>query len=121
MKRVVYFSLIILVLVFEACSGSGKDVVPAHILPETRFSNLLTDVRLLEGAYSIDNQRIDSSSNTIGSYYDLVFKRYELTREQYLESYAYYSARPDVMLRIETKVSEKLDSILQAGVSSKPE
>ena len=121
MKRVVYFSLIILVLVLEACSGSGKDVVPAHILPETRFSNLLTDVRLLEGAYSIDNQRIDSSSNTIGFYYDLVFKRYELTREQYLESYAYYAARPDVMLRIETKVSEKLDSIQLAGVSSKPE
>jgi hypothetical protein len=121
MNRVVYLSLIALAVVLEACGGSGKEVVPANILPETRFSNVLTDVRLLEGAYSIDNQRIDSSSYTVGFYYDLLFKRYELTREQYLESYAYYAAHPDVMLRIETKVSEKLDSLQQAGVSSKPE
>ncbi len=51
MNRVVYFSLIALAIVLEACGGSGKEVVPANILPETRFSNLLTDVRLLEGAY----------------------------------------------------------------------
>jgi hypothetical protein len=116
-KSVFYVFGVVLALVFEACSGSKKDSVPANIIPETRFSNLLIDVRLLEGAYAIEHQRIDSSNAAVGAYYDLLFNRYELTREQYLESYAYYAANPEMMLRIETKISEKLDSMQRAGVS----
>ena len=117
MKKLVVFSCVLITFVMEACTGNGKQEIPAHIIPETRFTNLLTDVRLLEGAYAIDHQHIDSSNATVSSYYDLLLKRYELSREQYLESYTYYAANPEVMLRIETKVSEKLDSMQRAGVS----
>ena len=117
MNKLVVLCCVVLSLIMEACGGSSKQEIPAHILPESRFTNLLTDVRLLEGAYAIDHQRIDSSNVTVSSYYDLLLKRYALSREQYLESYAYYAANPEAMLRIETKVSEKLDSMQRAGTA----
>ena len=101
----------------ESCSGSGKQETPVHILPETRFTNLLTDVRLLEGAYTIDHQQLDSSNVSVGSYYDILLTRYAVTREQFLESYSFYATNPEAMLRIETKVSEKLDSMQRAGTA----
>ena len=120
MIRIVSYSVVVfaLAVVLEACGGANE-AVPAHILSENTFTNLLTDVRLLEGAYSIEHQRVDSSTHAVGAYYDLLLERYQLSREQYLESYSYYASHPELMLRIETKVSEKLDSMQHAGVSNK--
>jgi hypothetical protein len=118
MKKLVLYRSFLIVLFTQACSGSGKQETPAHIMPETRFTNLLSEVRLLEGVYTIDHQQIDNSNVSVGSYYDLLLTRYEVTREQFLESYSFYASNPEVMLRIETKVSEKLDSIQHALVSN---
>lgn len=118
MKKLVLYGSFLIVLFSDACSGNGQQKTPEHIMPEPRFTNLLTDVRLLEGAYTIDHQQIDSSNVAVGSYYDLLLTRYEVTREQFLDSYSFYASNPEVMLRIETKVSEKLDSIQHAGISN---
>jgi len=120
MIRIASFSVVVilLVVVLEACGGRTNDAVPAHILSENTFTNLLTDVRLLEGAYSIEHQRVDSSTHAVGAYYNLLLERYQLTHEKYLESYTYYASHPELMLRIETKVSEKLDSMQRAGASN---
>lgn len=121
MIRIVSYSVVVLALaiVLEACGGTANEAVPAHILSENTFTNLLTDVRLLEGAYSIEHQRVDSSTHAVGAYYNLLLERYQLSREQYLESYTYYASHPELMLRIETKVSEKLDSMQRAGASNR--
>ena len=51
------------------CASRNTEVAPSTILNEERFAEILTDVRLLEGVYAGDFQRIDTSAQTIGAHY----------------------------------------------------
>lgn len=93
------------------CNSRNTEVAPSTILSEERFAEILTDVRLLEGVYAGDFQRIDTSAQSIGAYYEQLFVKHQTNRTTFLESNEYYASHPEVMLRIETEVSRKLEGM----------
>lgn len=93
------------------CTSRNTEVAPSTILNEERFAAILTDVRLLEGVYAGDFQRIDTSSQTIGAHYEQLFVKHQTNRTTFLESNEYYATHPEIMLRIETEVSRKLEGM----------
>jgi hypothetical protein len=75
------------------------------------FINLLVDARILEGAYSVRYQRIDSASGMLNTYYDQVFQKHGTTREQFRENFIAYSVDTELMTEIEDSVFARLDRI----------
>ena len=110
MKKSYSFAILFvtLTLVFSCNSGS-EEAKPAGLLSEEKMAEVLTDVRLLEGVYAGDFQRVDTSEYAIGAYYEQLFAKHQLTRVIFMDSYTYYAQHPEMMLRVETEVSRKLE------------
>lgn len=85
-----------------------KQAPPKDILPQDKMVDLLTDIRLLEGAYSIKYQKIDTSALKIDAYFQKLFSDGGVSREQFLNSYKYYAMQDTKMLEMENEVMEKL-------------
>lgn len=101
------FHYIIIALFVSACA-SKKESPPKDLISENEMINLLVDIRLLEGAYSVKYREIDTSDFKIGSYYKKLFSEHGLTSEQFASSYTYYSKQDGKMPELENKVIEKL-------------
>lgn len=86
---------------------------PAQLIPEEKFVDLLTDVRLLEASYGVRVGRPDTVGKYMDTYYKMLFDKHGVVKEQFTQSYAYYLADHERMLLMEDKVLEKL-TILQA-------
>ncbi|MFM9006302.1 MAG: DUF4296 domain-containing protein [Flavobacteriales bacterium] len=101
MKRSYSYAILFLVLMLVfSCESGSEEAKPAGLLSEEKMTDVLVDVRLLEGAYSGDFQRVDSSQYTIDSYYEQLFAKHQITRTVFLESSEYYALHPEVLLRI---------------------
>ena len=96
-------------LLIISCAQTVNEKKPADLIPEEKFADVMVDVRLLEGAYAGDFQRVDSSEFTMGEYYEQLFARHQITRLSFLESSEYYAHDAEKMLRIETEVGKKLE------------
>jgi hypothetical protein len=75
------------------------------------FINLLVDARMLEGAYAVRYQRIDSASGMLNGYYDQVFQKHSTTRDQFKENFIAYSVDTELMSEIEDSVLARLERI----------
>ena len=84
---------------------------PANLLQRDTFVTVLTEVRLLEGAYSTSYERVDTSEFPITAHYNRLFEGHHITKDQYLSSYDYYSLQPEEMLEIEADVSLRLEQL----------
>ncbi|MFM7726873.1 MAG: DUF4296 domain-containing protein, partial [Flavobacteriales bacterium] len=112
MKRNYSYAILFLVLMLVlSCESGSEEAKPAGLLSEEKMTDVLVDVRLLEGAYSGDFQRVDSSQYAIDSYYEQLFAKHQITRAAFLESSEYYALHPEVLLRIETEVGKKLEAL----------
>jgi hypothetical protein len=103
-------------LLLASCANEAKETKPAQLIPEEKFAELLADVRLLEGAYAGDFQRVDTSEYAIGAYYEQLFAKHQTTRSIYLESNSYYANHSEAMLRIETEVARRLETMSEAAM-----
>jgi len=109
MRRLLFVAYSFALIFLFSCQSGKDETKPARLISEEKMTEVLTDIRLLEGAYAGDFQRIDTSEYTIGAYYDQLFAKHQLTRVNFMDSYTYYAQHPEMMLRVETEVSRKLE------------
>lgn len=108
MRGLIY---VVLVFFFFACDNdevSNEQLIKEGILPVEDFTDLMTDVQLLEGHLNTNRVNqvfiMDSSKN----YYKEIFNRYNITQEEYKENLKYYTERPKVLEDVYKKIEEKL-------------
>jgi hypothetical protein len=109
MRRYLYAVLLASLMPVFSCKSGSEESKPSGLISEEKMAEVLTDVRLLEGAYAGDFQRVDTSEYAIGAYYEQLFTKHQLTRSSFLENYTYYANHPEMMIRVETEVSRKLE------------
>lgn len=108
----VYLWMLPVVTVWSSCTDSPVvSAPPTNLLQRDTFVTVLTEVRLLEGAYSTSYERVDTSDFPITAHYNRLFDSHHITKDQYLSSYDYYSLQPEVMLEIEADVSLRLEQL----------
>ena len=104
--------LTMLLLAVVGCTDKPAAIAaPDNLLPRDTFVTVLTEVRLLEGAYSTSYERVDTSEFPITAHYNRLFNRHHLTKEQYLNAYDYYSMNAEEMLEIESDVALRLEQM----------
>jgi hypothetical protein len=109
MKRVLYIALMAL----ASCGGSKEEEFPP--VPEEKFVALLTDIRLLEGTYSVKFR--DVTSDELAAYYIQVIQKHGVTEEEYTRSLLIYHRDTDRMMAIEEEVLSRLSLMLASGMA----
>jgi hypothetical protein len=100
------------VVAFLALSACNQKAEKAAEIPDDKFVALLTDVRILEGYYSVRFERVDSSKGKIAAYYKEAFDKHGVTKQQFENTMTYYASHPKEMMAIEEKVGENLSAMI---------
>lgn len=106
-----YFAIIFLMMAVYACAGPKKELLPPPTIEQDKFADVLVDVRLLEGAYTVRYQRVDSTVGLLDHFYDQVFTKHKIRKEDFETSYKAYSIDAKVMQVIEDTVLARLERI----------
>jgi hypothetical protein len=93
---------------------------PADLIAQEKFVDVMVDVRLLEGAYSARVAKPDTIKPYMNAYYNNLFTKHGISKEQFKTSYAYYLQQENTMVNIEDAVIEKLN-VLSAELGSNEE
>jgi hypothetical protein len=101
--RVLVLSLLVL---FAACSTG--DAPPAELLDRERFKMLLLEAQLIEARVNHELVVEHSSAVPTQRYYDELFEKEGVTREQFESTFRYYSARPEEMKLIYEEIVTEL-------------
>lgn len=108
MKKLVYLVLVFFVYACGFNESSSENQLLDGVLPIEDFTDLMTDVQLLEGHLNTNRVNqvfvMDSSKN----YYKEIFNRYNITEEEYKLNLKYYTARPKVLEEVYKKIEERL-------------
>lgn len=107
------YSLFLAVSIFavSCVDQNAHTTVAKPTMEKEAFINLLVDARILEGAYSVKYQRIDSASGMLNTYYDQVFQKHGTTRELFKDNFIAYSVDTELMSEIEDSVLARLERI----------
>lgn len=100
--------LVFLTCLLFACSETGADKnasPPADLIPRDKLVSVIKDVHLLEAAISI-RRTPGAVKNSVGDYD--IFKKHNVTREQYDKSIAWYSLHLEQFRDIYNEVFDQL-------------
>src|SRR4051812_41522807 len=111
-----YFLLFCTVLIFS-CSQDKKESIPGSVLPEEKMAEVLVDIHLLEATLNINSFSRDKASKGAGTIDPAtdVLKKHGLTKQQYDESFKFYSSHPQLLSEVYLIVLNDL-SKMQAQV-----
>lgn len=105
-----YFLLSLLLFVglisCEPVEGKNQRLAPDDLIAKKKMTQMLIDMHLIEGARS--GMRILGDSADVDVYYDGLWRKYDVTQEQYDSSFRYYTRHPDVMMEMYDVVIDSL-------------
>lgn len=117
MKKFIPFLFIV---ILSACTAIEDKVrIPDTVLSEEKMAEVMVDVHLLEAALNINNYSKDQvvMNNSINPNSD-IFKKNNITKKQYDESFEFYSKNPALLTEVYQLVLNNL-SKMQAEVMTK--
>ena len=102
MKRLV---LIAMVATLFSCQGDAR---PEGILGREEFKEALFDAQLIEARMNHELVLEQMEAMPVEQYYDEMFLHHETTKEQFKESFDYYSQHPDSLKLIYEEIIMEL-------------
>jgi hypothetical protein len=117
MKRLLPY---IMVLFIGSCTPieDQRASIPSDVLPEEKMAEVMVDVHLLEAALSIGTYNKDNATlQNIHPSSDIL-KKHGLTKQQYDQSFAFYSSNPKLLAEVYQLVLNDL-SKMQAEVMTR--
>lgn len=94
---------ICLLSILISCSEK-KEGISSAIIAEDKMAEILTDIHIAEAYVSYKNLQADFLKQNISNAYHLIFKNYQISEEQFEESFDYYSKNPDKMVKVYDQV-----------------
>jgi len=100
------------VLLF-ACTDAGKVVIPDSVLPKEKMAEVMVDIHLLEASMNLNIAEAENKPANLD-----LFSKHSTTKQQYDESYKFYTEHPELLTEIYQLVLNDL-SKMQAETNSK--
>jgi hypothetical protein len=105
-----------LALLFFGCTDGYEVVIPDHILSKEKMAEVMLDIHLIEATLNLNAGNVNKDAVEGKLSFD-VFKKHNISREKYEESYTFYTENPDAMKEVYDIVLKEL-SKLQASVAN---
>lgn len=96
-----------------SCGNANEVKIPDDILSKEKMAEVMVDIHLLEATMNMNIAATDKASPTAVD----VFKKHDITKEQYQESFVFYTEHPEVFTEVYQLVLNDL-SKMQAEVSN---
>lgn len=91
-----------------AC-GNKKVEIPSDIIPQDTMMHVLMDIHLAEaGLRTNDTFHADSIMQVTVNYYDFIFTKYRITKDEFKRSFKFYTDHPDILEDIYQKMIEEM-------------
>tara|TARA_B110000467_G_scaffold125842_1_gene118401 strand:- start:2 stop:346 length:345 start_codon:yes stop_codon:yes gene_type:complete len=98
----------ILCLILIGCGNQQKET-PQDILSENIFINLLKDIHLAEAKFELHKTKgMENAKNELAHNYSSIYKKYEITVDDFDKTLDYYAQNPEKLEKIYTRVLEQL-------------
>ena len=98
----------ILCLILIGCGNQQKET-PQDILSENIFINLLKDIHLAEAKFELHKTKgMENAKNELAYNYSSIYKKYEITLDDFDKTLDYYAQNPEKLEKIYTRVLEQL-------------
>lgn len=115
--RKIFFILAIVIL--SGCSSTDSTSIPDTVLSQEQMAKVMVDVHLLEATMNMNvpnpnNPSITLPGNNLIPNAD-IFKKHNITKQQYDDSFFYYTQHPQLLVDIYQLVLNDL-SKMQAEV-----
>lgn len=108
MKKILVFILLIAsVLSFSACHKKRIQEKPDGLISQHVIINVIADCYLVESMVYLLPDDVDKATTVTNLYVDL-FKKYEITKEQFVVSMEYYLGDEETATQILTAASKTL-------------
>lgn len=112
MRKIIF---ILSVLVFLGCSSGDSVAIPDSVLSQEQMAKVMVDVHLLEATMNMNvpnpnNPSITLPGNVLIPNAD-IFKKNNVTKSQYEESFAFYTAHPGLLVEIYQLVLNRLSEM----------
>lgn len=116
--RKLYF-LIVFVVLISACKKQNNQHVNTDILNHKQMVNVLIDCYIAEAELlNISQKEPDNLKVYTKYYYDFIFKKHNITRNQLFESMQYYTYRIKEFSKIYNEVLVKLTNMQTTNIVS---
>jgi hypothetical protein len=107
--------LILFCFLLVACSGNDEKKIPDSVLPKEKMTEVLVDIHLLEAVLNLNAGNINKD-NIQGI--DL-FKKHNITKKKFDDSYAFYTENPEILTEIYDMVLNELSKLQATAVNTK--
>ena len=111
----------LIIFSLTACSDSYK--TPDNLIDADKMTNIIYDIHVGDAVIA-NHQRIYSKHKAKPkAYYESIYKKYNITREQYDASLEYFSRHPEILEKIYNEITEKIEQekkIVEENKVSKP-
>lgn len=98
----------ILSLILLSC-GNPKTEIPQDILSKNSFIGLLKDIHLAEAKFELHKTKgMENAKNELAHNYSSIYKKYEITVDDFDKTLDYYAQNPEKLEKIYTRVLEQL-------------
>lgn len=98
----------ILSLILLSC-GNPKTEIPQDILSKNSFIGLLKDIHLAEAKFELHKTKgMGIAKNELAHNYSSIYKKYEITIDDFDKTLDYYAQHPEQLEKIYTRVLEQL-------------
>lgn len=84
-------------------------MVPADVIPQPKMQDILYDMHLAEGVIAIQPSQGDSNTRRALGYYDLIYRKHQVSKEEFKKSYEFYIQHPVLLDSVYTRMIEKLN------------
>ena len=110
MFRSSYIIVGTLMLLLASCVEEevAVELVPTDVVSQEKFTEILMDIQILEGAFQKKAIVLQKDKKDAGGYYVGLFKKHEITREEFEYSFAYYRRDPTTLQEIYDEVMTEL-------------
>jgi hypothetical protein len=85
--------VLILLMLLMGCGHKDQEnkiQPPPHLIPRDEMISILVDIHLVEASFKTNPARKEDPYSYSSVYYDSVFKKYSITREDFEENLEYY-------------------------------
>lgn len=103
-----YLFIAICVLLFFACAVPDKNAIPEGVLKPEQMELVLYDMHLAEGVVATVPSGADSNARRALGYYQIIYKKHQVTEEQFKQSFQFYVQHPVLLDSVYGRVIERL-------------
>jgi hypothetical protein len=109
-----FFSLFLIC----SCTDPEKIIIPDNILKEEKMAEIFTDLSILEASMNVHVGTIDPKSDKSVQRMN-IYAKHGITKEQFTESYRFYTENPEKMNEVYQLVLNDLSKLQAKVVNTK--